>query len=303
MVVRKEKKRSKKDCLSQEILSPRNDYVFKRLLGDPAHTDLLVDFLLSILDLPKKEYKSLVIVNPYLPGDYPGDKESILDVKITTKSKKVINVEIQVEPFSSLPERILFYTARMVSEQIKESEDYDTIKRVTSILITDHILHKGYTEYHQHFRLRNKSGRLLFTDKLEIHTIELPKVPSVPDDTELWKWPRFFAARTKGDFEMVSKTNPVIAKAYTVLQELSTDERTRQLAESREKFRRDEAARRNDAKAAGEKRGEKRGRAKERAELIQNMLQNGISPAQIAIMTKLPLAEVKRLAKEPVLVD
>ena len=304
----KEKKRPGRKRQGKGLLSPRNDYVFKRLLGDPAHIDLLKDFLLSILDLPKSEYKSLILMNPHLPGEYPGDKEGILDVKIITRSKKVINVEIQVEPFSSLPERILFYTANMVTEQIRESEDYDIIKQVTSIVITDHIVHKGHVDYHQRFRLRNDSGKLLFTDKLEIHTLELPKVPPVSDDTELWKWPRFFAAKTKGDFEMVSKASPVIAKAYAVLQELSADEQARQIAESREKHRRDEAARRKDAQKLGEEIGKKKGRvegrvegrAEGRAEMVQNMLLGGMSHAQVAALTKLPLAEVKRLAKEPI---
>ena len=293
------KKSPKSKRLPQEFLSPKNDYVFKRLLGDPAHIDLLQDFLLSTLDHAKGEYQSLTVVNPHLPGDYPGDKEGILDVKILTTSKKVINVEIQVEPFSSLPERILFYTANMVTEQIKESEGYDVIKQVTSILITDHALHKGHKEYHQRFRLHNDSGNLLFTDKLEIHTLELPKVPPVSDDTELWKWLRFLAAKTKGDFEMVSKSSPVMAKAVAVLQELSADEQARQIAESREKFRRDQDARWKDA----EKRGRTKGRTEGRVEMIQNMHQKGFTLAQIAKASELSLAEIKRLIKEPALVD
>ena len=98
---------------------------------------------------------------------------------------------------------------------------------------------------------------------------------------------------------MASKSSPIIAKAVAVLQELSADERARQIAESREKYRRDEEARRKDAIMLGERRGEKR----TRMEMIQNMRQEGISLAQIAKISKVPLAEVKRLIKEPVLVD
>ena len=81
---------------------------------------------------------------------------------------------------------------------------------------------------------------------------------------------------------------------------MSADEQARQIAESREKYRRDEAARRKDAQKLGEEIGKKKGRAEGRVEMVQNMLLGGMSHAQVAALTKLSLAEVKRLAKEPI---
>jgi len=51
---------------------------------------------------------------------------------------------------------------------------------------------------------------------------------------------------------MVAKTSPEIATAVGVIMELSEYERTRLLAEAREKYRRDEEARREDAYEEGE---------------------------------------------------
>jgi len=57
---------------------------------------------------------------------------------------------------------------------------------------------------------------------------------------------------------MLATRSPQLEKAVGVLKELSADERTRMLAESREKARRDEASRVNWAKDEGRKEGEKK---------------------------------------------
>ena len=59
---------------------------------------------------------------------------------------------------------------------------------------------------------------------------------------------------------MLAAKSPELKKAVGVLKELSADERTRMLAESREKARRDEASRINWARDEGIQIGEKKGR-------------------------------------------
>ncbi len=39
-----------------DILSPKNDFVFKQLFGDARHTAPLADFLQAVLGLPKEEF-------------------------------------------------------------------------------------------------------------------------------------------------------------------------------------------------------------------------------------------------------
>ena len=277
--------------MPSELLSPKNDYVFKRLFGVQSRINPLRDFLQSVLDLPEEEFESLTVVDPYQAGDYFGDKAGILDVKINTRSKKVIDVEIQVEPFPDLGSRILSYNARMITEQIKAGDQYAKIQQAMSIVIVDHPLYEGVEEYHQRFRLRNDSGQLIFSDKLEIHTLELPKVPSKTDDSKLYQWLSFIRAKTEGEFKMLAEKNTAIAEAYDVLLELSSDERERLLAESREKWRRDVEARLADAMTKGLEKGLEKA--------AQNLLhKGGMSHAEIAALTDLPVETIKRLAAE-----
>jgi hypothetical protein len=65
----------------REILKPRNDAVFKRLMSDKR---LLVSFLQSALDLPAEDYHEVYLVDPHQLGERPVDKLGILDVKVIT---------------------------------------------------------------------------------------------------------------------------------------------------------------------------------------------------------------------------
>ena len=229
--------------MDKEFLSPRNDLVFKLLFGDERSTEQLTDFLKSVLRIPHDEYDYLTIVDPHLLPEYKGGKLGIIDVKLHTKSGKIINIEIQVDPMPQMRERVIFYDAKMVTEQLGTSENYEQIKKVISIVITDYPLIKESQKYHHRFTLYDQENNVEFSDTIEIHTLELPKLPSNEDGTPLWVWMKFLDARTEEDLEMIAQKNPQVQRAVIRLKELSADERTRMLYEAREKERRDIYAR------------------------------------------------------------
>jgi len=74
---------------------------------------------------------------------------------------------------------------------------------------------------------------------MEINTLELEKIPSETDGTELWPWVKFIKSDSEEALDVIAEKNPQIKKAVGVLKELSADERTRMLYEEREKARRD----------------------------------------------------------------
>ena len=82
--------------MRQILLSPKSDFIFKLIFGDENNSDILADFLMAVLDLPESEYDRITLVDPHLKQMFPGDKLGILDVKLHTKTGKVIDIEIQV---------------------------------------------------------------------------------------------------------------------------------------------------------------------------------------------------------------
>jgi predicted transposase/invertase (TIGR01784 family) len=260
--------------MRKPFLSPRNDLVFKLLFGDARDTSILTAFLKSVLDLPEEDYQEVMIVDPLLKGEVPDDKQGILDVKVKTSSGKLLDIEIQIVEHPQMRERVVFYLARMVTEQISRDEDYREIKRSISILITDYVQIPENQHYRNCYRLHDRKTGSEFTDLLEVNTLELPKLPLEEDGSALWDWLGFLKARKEEELMRLAEKNPQLKKAVTRLVELSADDQTRLLAESREKLQRDIAAREYAAREEGRGEGREEGR------------EEGWEKAQLAIARK-----------------
>jgi len=272
--------------MENKILSPLSDIIFKLLMGTEHSIEILTDFLLAVLNLSPDEYIDISITNPFLLQEYKSDKLGILDVKLKLKSGKVINIEVQVDPMPYMESRILFYVSKLITEQINESEQYDKIKRVVSIVITDHPLIKQSDNYHHHFRLCDSERNVILTDALEIHTLEVPKTRTLSADTEnsqLLNWMKFFDAKTEEELNVLAEKNPVMKKATLRLVELSADEKARQLYEARLKERRDNYAREQGAIKQA------------KFEFAKNLIADGVSTEKIAIYTGLDHDEIEYL--------
>jgi len=219
-----------------KILSPKLDIIFKLLFGTEGSIEILTDFLLSVLNLLPSEYDKITIANPFLMQEYKGGKLGILDVRLTLKSGKIINIEIQVDPAPAMTSRIVFYSSKLVISQINEGDPYDKIQRVISIIITDHPLIEESDKFHHHFRLYDLENKILLTDILEIHTLEIPKARKSLGDTEdtnLLNWMKFLDAKTEEELNVLAQKSPVMQKATLRLLELSADEKARQLYDAR----------------------------------------------------------------------
>jgi len=262
-----------------KILSPLMDVIFKLLMGTEGSKDLLADFLLAVLNISPDELEDITISNPFLLQEYKGDKLGILDVKLKLKTGKVINIEVQVDPMPFMESRILFYVSKLITEQMDESDQYGKIKRVISIIITDHTLIKNSEKYHHHFGLYDIESGIQLTDNLEIHTLEVPKTRKLNECTQkadLLNWMKFFDAKTEEELKMLAEKSPTMKKASLRLMELSADEKARQLYEARLKEQRDSYAREKGAIFA----------------VAKNMLMNGETYDKIIMYTNLTHEEI-----------
>ena len=149
--------------------------------------------------------------------------------------------------------RIVFYMSKLITEQIGESDQYNKIKRVISIIITDHRLIKQSDKFHHKFGLYDIENKVLLTDILEIHTLEIPKARKLFNDTQvsnpqLLDWMKFLDAKTEEELNVLAQKSPVMKKATVRLLELPADEKARQLYEARLKEQRDNYAKEHGAR-------------------------------------------------------
>ena len=199
------------------------DIIFKRIFGDVRNADILVDLILSILKLPEGEYTGLEFVDTYLKPDAGDGKVSILDVKVKTKSGKILDIEIQLFRVTAMRARILYYGSKLIADQLGASDEYSKIKPVILIVIADFNLMPEETKYHNVYQLMNEESYKNFTGLFEVHTIEMLKFPVQGDGTPLGDWMRFMKIQEEGDIAMAVQANPMIQKAYGVLAKLSAD--------------------------------------------------------------------------------
>ena len=134
--------------------------------------------------------------------------------------------------------------------------------------------------YHSTFQLEEKEQRIKFTDHLEIHVLELPKVKwgsNLADKNALEKWLLFISGddRTK---EELAVSDMGIERAYNELQRISEDEVMQERAIAREKYLSDQATRRE---LAIEK-GKEEGKAEIRTAAILAMYSDGLPVEMIA---------------------
>ncbi|MDR1399876.1 MAG: Rpn family recombination-promoting nuclease/putative transposase, partial [Treponema sp.] len=94
-----------------EILLPKIDFIFKTIFGNEHNRPLLKSFLQAVLCLGEDEFE-IEFVNPYLQPVAKDGKLCILDVKIRTKTGKLIDIEMQIIHTANIFERICFYKAK-----------------------------------------------------------------------------------------------------------------------------------------------------------------------------------------------
>jgi predicted transposase/invertase (TIGR01784 family) len=134
------------------------------------------------------------------------------------------------------------------------------------------------------FRFYNRKNGLCFEDiPEEVYTLELPKVPALPDGTSGWEWMQFLRAKRKEEFEMAAMQNPEIRKAVDTLYEISADEKVRSEYEMRQKAWRDRMSQNEGYYQEGLQKGRQEGLQ----EIAQNLKAMGFSADQIRKATGL----------------
>ncbi|WP_243127758.1 Rpn family recombination-promoting nuclease/putative transposase [Schaedlerella arabinosiphila] len=215
------------------IMKPKIDFCFKELM---EFAEVRRGFIAAVLGISPEEVVSTELKPTYLRVKHQKDKLGILDVHVILNGEIQIDMEIQVAQFLFWRERSLFYLSKMYSDVILAGEGYQVLGKCIHVGILDFILFEEDEEYYSCFHLWEDKRRRIYSDKLEIHIVELPKLAEREyPETALLKWARFFNAEKKEEFEMVAKTDPHIQKAYDQLLYMSGNEEKRLLYEARQK--------------------------------------------------------------------
>ncbi|MDR1488044.1 MAG: Rpn family recombination-promoting nuclease/putative transposase [Deltaproteobacteria bacterium] len=284
--------------MGEFFLSPRNDYVFSRLLGEESSKRAIAGFLSSLLETEIKKVLFLNGIDPYLDQDFETVKLGAVDAKVTTESGEIIYVEVRISSTPHLPQQLMCYGAELIVNQIEQwGETFDTLKKSIFIVITDYICIENYPKYKSHYILGDPIHKVTLTDKTETYVLELPKVPIESDGAPLWSWLKFFDARSLEDLDKVSQLDPVINKTQAKLLNLSADERAIAIAKSRDCHLRDQRSFRFKGHEDGEKVGIETGKEQATMEMAEKLLKRGDSVDSVLALTGLESSKIEHLIK------
>ena len=227
------------------LMQPKVDFAFKEIMMDD---DALKGFLSAVLNINPEHIQRIFRKNTNMQKVHKEEKQAILDVRIVIAQAKLpkkrkrpmsekeqqekfilkeIDIEIQLSYMTAWADRSVFYVAKMLVEQGEIDQKYSNFKKCIGINLLDFNYIDQTEKFHTVWHIREDSEHIKYTDTVEWHVVELPKLPSISDGTDLYKWVQFLKAETKEEFEMIVQGNHYLESALKRLEVISQDEQKR----------------------------------------------------------------------------
>lgn len=278
-----------------------SDIVFKRVFSKEGNEDILKALLEAILEIPIRE---VTVKNPELPRNLYESKAGVLDVKVEIDKDIICDIEMQVKDLGNIDKRSTFYMSKILSDELKKSEDYIQVKNTIVINLLNFefyqrnsyhsIAHMKFekTKENEFVDMGYQREEEIATKDLEMHFIEIPKfVKKNPEaNTKLEQWLWLIVGREE-KLEMAKKENEEIKKAMDIIDEMSMDEKEWELYQSRKMAIMDYNTGIREAKEEGKEEGER----KSKIEIAKKLLSKKISIEEIEEITGLSKEEIQKL--------
>lgn len=235
------------------IMLPTVDFCFKELMQNPK---VRKGFIAALLNVVPEDIRETRLLPTILQKESQQDKTGILDVRVLMEDGAQLDIEMQVAYFEFWDKRVLFYLAKMYTDQIHKGEPYSKLQKCIHVSILDFNLFKQDKECYRRIHFRDDKTGDIYTDLFEIQILELRKLPpEIKNGDAVMNWMRFFSGRTRKEFEDMAKMNEYLGEAYHTLEEISADEQKRLEYEAREKALKDYNTQMQSAENRGLERG------------------------------------------------
>ncbi len=237
-------------AISEEefIMKPYIDWCFKELMRNP---NTRRGFIAELLELSPEQIGNTIILENELPKRSEEEKKGVLDVHVLLENGTQLDIEMQVVYMEYWDDRSLFYLCKMFSSQLCKGEEYDRLQKCVHVSVLNFTYYKKDDICYRKAQVYDKATGELYSDKLELQILELPKIPEEyhhPDG--IIAWMKFFRGGKKEDLKEMAKGNTYLEEAYEDLMEMSQNEEKRRAYEARERALRDQLSLQRQAERA-----------------------------------------------------
>jgi predicted transposase/invertase (TIGR01784 family) len=164
--------------LTEKYINPFTDYGFKRLFGEEANKDLLLDFLNELLHEEQGEIKTITFLKTEQLGSTEIDRKAIFDLYCENEKGEKFIVELQKTKQSFFKDRSLYYSTFPIQEQALKGEWNYELKAVYTVAILDFVFEEDKNDidkYKYFVKLSDIETNKVFYDKLTFVYLEMPK--------------------------------------------------------------------------------------------------------------------------------
>jgi predicted transposase/invertase (TIGR01784 family) len=220
----------------QRYISPFTDFGFKKLFGEEAHKNLLIDFLNALLPA-KHRISDLEYTKQESSGATAIDRRAVFDIACTGTNGERFIVELQKAKQNFFKDRSVFYATFPIREQAERGDVWDfELAAVYCIGILDFVfddesddesdentsIESGSAiglarDYLHHVQLKNQRNRV-FYDKLMFVYLEMPKFTKTEAElrSQTDKWLYFIKHLNRFDDVPAALQEKIFEEAFRV---------------------------------------------------------------------------------------
>lgn len=202
-------------------INPYTDFGFKKLFGEVASKDLLIDFLNQVLPA-HHQIADLVIENNEKLGDAAIERRAFFDIHCTAISGERFIVEMQKAKVNYFKDRALFYVTYPIREQSKVGEWNFQLEAIYFVAILDFIYDEDEerAKFRRDVQLKDQDGEV-FYNKLSFKFLQMPafKKTEAELETRFDKWCYFLKHLANlSDIPHILRGEPIFERAFTTAQ-------------------------------------------------------------------------------------
>jgi len=276
-----------------KYFNPYTDFGFKKLFGEEASKDLLIDFLNQLLPA-HHQIATLSFKNPENLSTTLEERKAIFDIYCESASGERFIVEMQKAKMHFFKDRSLFYSTFPIREQGKKGVWNFLLLPVYFIAILDFIYDEKEDErkFRRDVSLKDQDGDI-FYDKLHFKFLQMPLFNKTEHELESHfdKWVYFLKHLEDMDHIPAILNEPIFQKGFDIAEvsHLSTEQYDDYLKS---------VLSYNEAKAVTDTAfadGKIEGEKAKALEVARTMLAKGFAIDTIAEISKLSTEEIKSL--------
>jgi predicted transposase/invertase (TIGR01784 family) len=204
--------------MSTKYFNPYTDFGFKKLFGEEASKDLLIDFLNQLLP-SYHQIAELAFKNTENLSNTKSERKAIFDIYCESKSGEKFIVEMQKAKMEFFKDRALFYSMFPIREQAQKGEWDFKLLSVYFIAVLDFEYDEKdkYRKFMRDVYLKDQDGEI-FYEKLHFKFLQMPLFNKKEHELEnrFEKWIYFLKNLESFDHIPAILNEPIFQKGFEI---------------------------------------------------------------------------------------